>query len=166
VSPSNESWITKSSLLNNHYRYLLETYGTDSFLLPPTSQPAARAKVREWMSAAEGTFMIHALAILYARWRLPEAAKSSLPEMEKGLSVNVQRDLDWLEDELKSGNGEFLVGDELTVADIMVHFSISFIFARKLGTEGKSWPAVERWMEELEGLEGYQKVVKKTGYKL
>lgn len=118
------------------------------------------------MSAAEGTFMIHALAILYARWRLPEAAKSSLPEMEKGLSVNVQGDLDWLEHELKSGNGEFLVGDELTVADIMMHFSIQFILGRKLGTEGKSWPAVERWMEGLEGLQGYQKAVKKTGYKL
>lgn len=110
--------------------------------------------------------MIHALAILYARWRLPEAAKASLHEMEKGLSVNVQKDLDWLENELKAGNGEFLVGDELTVADIMVHFSVQFIFARKLGTVGKSWPGVERWSEGLEGLEGYQKAVKKTGYKL
>jgi glutathione S-transferase len=118
------------------------------------------------MSAAEGTFMIHALAILYARWHLPEAAKSSLPEMERGLSKNVQKDLDWLEEELKTGNEEFLVGDELTVADIMMHFSVQLIFARKLGTEGKSWPSVERWMEGLEGLEGYQNAVKKTGYKL
>jgi glutathione S-transferase len=118
------------------------------------------------MSAAEGTFMIHALAILYARWSIPQAAKSNLPEMEKSLSANVQKDLDWLEDELKTGNGEFLVGDELTMGDIMMHFSVQFIFTRKLGTEGKSWPGVERWMEGLEGLEGYQKAVKKTGYKL
>ena len=113
--------------------------------------------------------MIHGLAILYARWRLPEPAKSdgkTLPEMEKGLSKNIQGDLDWLESELKQGNGEFLVGDELTAADIMMHFSVSFILARKLGTEGKSWPSVERWLEGLEGLEGYQKAVKKTGYKL
>lgn len=157
---------------NGNSRYLLETYAPDSFLLPPLSQPAARAKVREWMSAAEGAFMIHGLAIHYARWRIPEPAKSdgkTLAEMEKGLAKNVQGDLDWLESELREEDGdfrEFLVGDELTVADIMMHFSVQFIFARKLGIEDKTWPAVERWLEGLEGLEGYQKAVKKTGYDL
>jgi glutathione S-transferase len=85
------------------------------------------------MSAAEGTFMIHGLAVHYARWRMPEPAKSdgkTLAELEKGLAKNVQGDLDWLESELTEGDGdpkEFLVGDELTVADIMMHFSVQFI---------------------------------------
>ena len=41
--------------------YLCETYDTSGKLLP--KEPRARAKVREWMAAAEGTFMIHGLAV-------------------------------------------------------------------------------------------------------
>jgi glutathione S-transferase len=48
-----------------------------------------------------GTFMIHGLAVLYARWQMPEAGKIHiLPELEKKLSVNVQTEFDWLESEL------------------------------------------------------------------
>jgi hypothetical protein len=109
-------------------RYICETYDTESQFL--TKDPVTRAKAREWMAAAEGTFMVHALAvgrtvpalfteccfrngileattvqsdrsqILYARWRIPKAAKSYLPEMEEGLKPNVQRDMAWLESEL------------------------------------------------------------------
>lgn len=48
-------------------RYLLEQYDTNSKLLPPKSNPVDRYKAYEWVHAAEGTFMLHALAILYAR---------------------------------------------------------------------------------------------------
>ncbi|KAG6989163.1 Glutathione S-transferase 3 [Fusarium oxysporum f. sp. conglutinans] len=41
--------------------YLCETYSTSSRLFP--SEPLARAKVREWMAAAEGTFMLYALTV-------------------------------------------------------------------------------------------------------
>jgi hypothetical protein len=115
-------------------RYIGETYDTLSRLLP--RNPTARAKVREWMAAAEGTLTIHGLAvsslrceiytfvlletgpaedippswmirpvqrlveILYARWRLPKPASEYLPEMEKGMAVNVQNHLNWLESEV------------------------------------------------------------------
>ncbi|KIW88012.1 uncharacterized protein Z519_11122 [Cladophialophora bantiana CBS 173.52] len=94
--------IQESSALGE---YILETYdpSSKSGLLPPTGDPKSRAKVRELIAAAEGTFMIHALAILYARWRLPKPAAEYLPEMEKPLSVNIHNDLNWLDSELSDG---------------------------------------------------------------
>ncbi|OQU94663.1 Glutathione S-transferase, domain-containing protein [Cladophialophora immunda] len=89
--------------------YLCETYDPQGRLLP--KERRARAKVREWMAAAEGTFMIHALAILYARWRLPKPASKYLPEMEKGLAPNVHNALNWLESELADGR-RYLVSRE------------------------------------------------------
>ncbi|KAK5230331.1 hypothetical protein LTR47_007747 [Exophiala xenobiotica] len=142
--------------------YLCETYDTSSRLLP--REPAARAKAREWMAAAEGTFMLHGLAILYARWRLPKAASEHLPEMEKGLSPNIHNDLNWLEGEVQGR--QFLVSNDVTAADIMMGFSIEFIFARKLGTEGGDWPNVRKWLEGLQQREAYRKAVEKTGYSL
>lgn len=56
-----------------------------------------------FIHAAEGTFMVHCLAITYARWFCPQAVRESggLLELEKGLAVNVCKDLDWLEGELE-----------------------------------------------------------------
>ncbi|KAI1625326.1 glutathione S-transferase [Exophiala viscosa] len=142
--------------------YICETYDTSCRLLP--KEPAARAKVREWMSAAEGTFMIHGLAILYARWSLPEPAKEYLPEMEKGLSTNVHNDFDWFESELEGK--EYLVGKTVTAADILMGFNIEFIFARKLGTEGGDWPNVTKWLSRVQQREAYKKAVEKSGYSL
>ena len=111
--------------------------------------------------------MLHALAILYARWQLPEAAKSSLPEMEKKLSVNVRKDLDWLEAGLGQSSGKFVVGDEITAADIMMQFSIHFISARKLGIKSlEEWPKVEKWLKETFECKSYQKAVKATEFRL
>ena len=112
--------------------------------------------------------MLHALAILYARWRIPEARKTdgTLAEMEENLSSNVKNDLDWVESELKACRGRFLVGDATTAADIMMAFSLQFIFARKLGTQGKTWPAIEAWLENIQSLESYKRAVQKTGHSL
>lgn len=89
--------------------YLLETYDQGK-LLP--ADPVARSKVRQWIHAAEGTFMVHGLAILYARWKISEPAKSdgTLDKLEQGMSVSVQKDLDWLENELEKSKGKYLAG--------------------------------------------------------
>lgn len=69
-----------------------ENYDPSHCLIP--TERVARIKVREWIAASEGTFMIHGLAVPYARWQMPEAGKNDiLPEMEKKLSINVQADL-------------------------------------------------------------------------
>ncbi|KEF63287.1 uncharacterized protein A1O9_01264 [Exophiala aquamarina CBS 119918] len=149
----------------NESRYLCETCDGEARLLPRETK--ARAKVREFMAAAEATFMLHALAILYARWRLPERAADCLPEMEKGLSSNVHNDFAWLEHELAASSDNFLVGGHLTAADIIMGFSIEFIFARKLGTERDGrWPRIQHWLDRIRDEPSYKKAVERTGYKL
>jgi glutathione S-transferase len=82
------------------------------------------------------------------------------------MSVNVQNDLSWLETELSLSQGAFLCGDHVTAADIMMQFSAEFILERELGTGGREYPGIRRWMESCRGTEGYKRAVEKTGYKL
>jgi glutathione S-transferase len=123
---------------------------------------ATRAKVRTWMSAAEGTFFLHGLAIFYGSASVPNAAE----RLQNAISGAVHRDFDWLESELKQGGGKFLVGNSVTAADTMMEFPISFILKNELGTKGKKWPAVEAWLKNVQSTKGYKKAVAKTGYKL
>ena len=127
-----------------------------------------RNRVRMFIHAAEGTFLIHALAVTYARWFSPESVKSSgeIKELEKGLSVNIGKDLDWLESELKGK--KFLAGEKVTAADTMVLFSIQFIFARDLcaGRKIEEWPGVKVWVGRCEGTESWKRAVEKTGHKM
>lgn len=149
-------------------RYLCETYDTGHRLIPQAV--AARAKVREFMAAAEGTFLIHALAVLYTRLQIPEPARTdgTLDKLEAGLSKNVHNDLDWLDSELEGTGGKYLVGTGLTAADIMVAFSVEFIFARALGVKGQEgrWGNVRNWLAALQREGGYRKAVQRTGFKL
>jgi glutathione S-transferase len=127
-----------------------------------------KIKVLQWIHASEATFTLHALAITYARWTIPEHGKTNgdLETMEKGLSVNVQKDLDWLETELSLSQGKFLCGDKVTAADTMMQFSIDFMMKTGLGTKGGSWPNVEKWLKACEETDSYQKAVQKTGHKI
>jgi glutathione S-transferase len=103
--------------------YLCETYDKASKYLP--GDAGIRADVRQWLHAAEGTFMTHALAILYARWQMPEEGKGMLAGMEERLSKNVKNDLGWLESTLKAQRRkgrDWIVGDGITIADIQMQF--------------------------------------------
>lgn len=113
-------------------------------------------------AAAEGTFLIHALAILYGSGAAPEAAD----KLQTGLSGQVHRDFDWLEETLNKNGTKFLVGNSPTAADTMLHFSVAFILKMGLGVKGKSWPAVLKWQQACEATPAYQKAVQKTGHTL
>lgn len=130
--------------------------------------PHTRTQVQQWVHAAEGTLMMHGLPVLYVRWFAPESAKESgaVDEMVEKLSANVQKNLDWVERTLDASTGGFLVGNSVTAADIMVKFSIDFILARELGTQGKKWPKIEAWIKRCEALESYKKAVEKSGHTL
>jgi len=113
--------------------------------------------------------MPHALAITYTRWFAPKPFQDQpeqMQELEKGLSINVSKDLDWLNNELKGR--KFLAGEKLTAADTMVLFSIQFIFARNLsgGRKQGEWKEIDRWVKECEGTVGWKKAVEKTGHKM
>lgn len=144
-------------------RYLCDNYDPDHRLLP--TNKAKRAQVQRWVHAAEGTYALHALAILYTRW-FGTAHPDAIQDIEKSMSVNVGKDLDFLEKELAKGGGKFLVGNTVTIADCMMLFSVQFIFARELGTRGRSWPVVDEWMTRCESTPTYRNAVKKTGHKL
>ena len=73
-------------------------------------------------------------------------------------------DLNWLESELVGK--QYLVGNAVTAADIIMGFSIESIFTMKLGTEGGDWPNARKWLEGLQKTEGYRKAAEKTGYSL
>ena len=118
-----------------------------------------------WLHASEATYALHALAILYTRWfgtDNPAAAE----KIEEGMSVNVCKDMDFLEAELGKSKGKFLVGDSVTVADCMMLFSAQFILARQLGTKGKKWERIEKWVADCENTESYRRAAEQTGHKL
>lgn len=82
------------------------------------------------------------------------------------MSKNVINDMNFLEETLKTSGGKFIMGNQLTAADVMMHFSAAFIIARELGIKGKKYPEVERWLKDCEQTESYKKAVQKTGHKL
>ena len=106
VSPS----LQGSRTLTLPDRYLCEHYDRSHRLLP--IDETQRVKVREWIHVAEGAFMIHCLPIVSVRRIDASAAEKLAP----GLAGNVAKDLDWLEAELRRGNGRYLVGDHVTAA--------------------------------------------------
>lgn len=143
-------------------RYLSDRYDTQHRLLPAVGEPA-RYKVLQWVHAAEGTYLTHGLSVLYAKWNQKDG---DVEQTVKGLSKNVINDMNYLESELGKSNGKFLMGDKLTVADIMMHFSARFMLVRDLGTMGKTWPKVEEWLSNCEATQSYKAAVEKTGHKL
>lgn len=141
-------------------RYLCENYDKSHRLLP--ADQAQRIKVREWIHAAEGAFMVHCLPTVYIRRINATVAEKLAP----GLAGKVAKDLDWLETELKQGNGRYLVGDHVTAADTMVAFSIQFILSLGLAPKNKKWEHIEAWLGNIESESAYQRAVARTGHKL
>ena len=141
-------------------RYLCEHYDRSHRLLP--IDETQRVKVREWIHAAEGAFMVHCLPIVYIR-RIDASATEKLAP---SLAGNVAKDLDWLEAELRRGNGRYLVGDHVTAADTMVAFSIQFIFCLRMAPQDRKWKGIEAWLRNIEAGEMYQRAVAKTGHHL
>jgi len=146
--------------------FLCEKYDSAGKLIPKVGHDERRARCLMWVHASEGAFMLHALSITYLNWFAPSNSEKFVQHTQEGMSVNVQKDFDWLEVELGKSQGRFLLGKEVTAADIMVHFSAQFVLARGLGTKGKSWPKVEQWLKDCESDKNYKRAVEKTGYTL
>jgi len=143
-------------------RYLCDTYDKQHKLLPPVGDPK-RYAVLQWVHAAEATYALHGLAVLYIRWFQKEG---DVAKSEEGAGVNVQKDLDYLQAELEKSNGKFLFGNEVTAADVMMEFTADFVFARELGTKGKKWEKIDQYIKDCQQVPSWQKAMKKTGHKL
>jgi glutathione S-transferase len=160
LSPHPDSLILRFT--DGSSRYLCEKYDTENKLLP--KDPATRVQCQRWVHAAEATYALHALAILYTRW-FGSDNPSAAEKIEEGMAVNVCKDMDFLEQELGKSKGKFLVGDKVTVADCMMLFSAQFILTRELGTKGRKWEKVNKWIADCEGTESYKRAIEKTGHK-
>ncbi|KAF2725993.1 hypothetical protein K431DRAFT_309001 [Polychaeton citri CBS 116435] len=144
-----------------------DKYDQERRLLPPPGNPK-RYELLQWVHAAEGTYMVHALAVLYARWFQKDG---DVARTEEGLSGNVVRDLDFLEQELgRAGEGRWLAGrSEFSVADVAMQFSVEFALTRELGTKGVEagrWRRVLEWMGTCKGTGSWERAVERTGYEL
>lgn len=142
------SWlcIWKFILDSEQFRYLRGTYDKSHSYLPALGDPR-RYDVLQRLHSSEGTFVTHALAITYARWFQKDG---SIQTTEEGLKGNIIKDFDYLEKTLISSGGEWICGKTFTVADMMMHSSITFILARELGTNGKSWETINEGVKNCE----------------
>ena len=152
--------------------YLCETYSTSSSepLIPPMSSMAARTKVHEFMHLAEGTFLLHAYPAMITR-RLPQnlLASKDVHDLRVIATRKVYDDLDWLERHLGETQTAFLVGHDLSAADIMMGFSAQLIMDRVVTgelDEGKDrkYPCIEKWLRGLMGRKALGMAMKKTGF--
>ncbi|KAK5167060.1 uncharacterized protein LTR77_007790 [Saxophila tyrrhenica] len=146
----------------NIAEYLCDTYDKQHRLLPPLGDPK-RYEVLQWVHAAEATWALHGIAILYVRWHQKDG---DVKKTEEGLSKNVINDMNLLESTLEKSSGKFLLGDKVTVADTLMHFSAVFILARDLGVKGEDYPRCKKFIQDCEATESYKKAVERTGHSL
>lgn len=101
-----------------------------------------------------------------ARMGMPQEAAQYVAGLEAAIAPIVRGAMQWLEMELESGpsQGQFIVGTDLTAADIMMGFSIETIFAMKLGTERQDWPLISKWLANMMGRKAYKTAAEKSGY--
>lgn len=137
-------------------------YDKENKYLPKPGDPK-RYQTLQWVHAAEGMFALHGIAILYARWNQKDG---DVAKTEESMSKNVIKDMDFLEESLKNSGGKWLMGNQLSAADFMMHFSATFIIARELGVKGRKYPEIDRWLKDCEATESYRNAVQKTGHKL
>ena len=105
---------------------------------------------------------MHAVAILYSRRHQMDG---DVTKTEQAMSHHVIKDMDFMEYSLGKSSGPYLLGD-LTAADFNMHFSVEFILAWELGTQGKKWPNIEQYIKDCCATESYQRAVQRTGHKL
>jgi glutathione S-transferase len=98
--------------------YLTERYGSGKFV-PPSGSPA-HLQYRYWMHYAEGTIMQQLLIRLYLT-RVGEAGATLLQRVVATIGMH----LDYIESHL--GTKRFLVGDELSAADVMMSFPLELL---------------------------------------
>lgn len=167
----------KAPILEDGDLMIVESGNIVEYLLEKSGRSAAQAE-RMWCFYSEGTLLLHALSITYARWSLGSdgdaGSEAALKKCETFMAKNVQNDLDYVESQLaeqakRAGGADkeiFLVGQELSVADVMMAFSVEFAIKKDLGIEGRTWPTINRWLASLEKRPAYIKARREAPHEL
>lgn len=158
----------KAPILESDGVQILESGNIVEFLMEKAGRSPSQEE-RMWIHYAEGTLLLHALSITYARWSLPDDTdRAALNKCETFMAQNVQNDLDHVESQLPDDHkGDlFLVGHALSAADVMMAFSVEFTLKKKLGVEGRTWPKINSWLAQLEARPAYVKARKEAPHDL
>lgn len=76
------------------------------------------------------------------------------------LTRNIKLHLDFVENELKNTGGEFVCGNQLTGADIMMIFPLEMA-AQRAGLTKAKYPTIAAWIERMRSREAYKKSVQR-----
>jgi glutathione S-transferase len=132
--------------------YLVEHHGGGKFA--PARGSAAFERYRYWMHYAEGSLMTPFLLKLYLG-RVGEPARMIFERIEGQIRTH----LDFVEGEL--GESPFLVGNELTAADVQMSFPAELAATQKM--LGESHPRLKTWLARLHARPAYQRALEKGG---
>lgn len=127
--------------------YLIDTYGGGRFR--PAEGTAAMVPYRHWLHFAEGSAMLPLMLALYTS-RLGDAAAPLAPRIQSEIANH----LAYLSDNL--AKGPFLLGEDLTGADIQVSFVIEAAAASRLIA---AYPNLERYAALIQARPAYQRAL-------
>lgn len=121
--------------------YLAKKYGDNRWL---PDDPEGAARVQRWLSTASGE--------LYRGPVIARAIELFGREFDYDAAVQwTDRLLPWMQDEL--ADRTWLAGDHVTIADIAMYSYLRV--ADEGGLEVDMYPAIERWLEDVEQLDGF-----------
>lgn len=146
--------------------YLIDQYGAGT-LKPAAGTPAA-LQYRFWLHYAEGSLMPTLLLKLVMNriaaapmpfFAKPIAKTLTAKVSESFIDPNITLHFDFVEAEL--GKGDFLAGDTLTGADIMMSFPLEAAAARNRVTAGR--PRLKAYLQRLHERPAYRAALNKGG---
>ncbi len=130
---------------------LVDEYGHGR--LAPERSSAAWPAYIEWLHYAEGSGMLPFMLGMYAS-RLGEAAAPIMPRIQ----TEIRNQLDYIAGAL--GDRQFLIGDELTGADVQVFFILE---VANLPGALAAYPTLAAYRERLESRPAYRRALERGG---
>ncbi|HEY8516174.1 MAG TPA: glutathione S-transferase [Candidatus Binatia bacterium] len=131
--------------------YLLDTYGGGR--LRPTPGTPEHVQYVQWMHYAEGSAMVPLLLALYAGM-LGDGAAPLKPYIDG----EITKHLSYIEDAVRGRS--FLVGNDLTGADVMVSFPLE---AADAGGRLAGHAELRRYLDALHARPAYKRALEKGG---
>jgi glutathione S-transferase len=131
--------------------YLLEKYGKGR--MRPAAGTSDHVSYLQWIHYAEGSAMLPLLLALYANM-LGDGAAPLRPYIDG----EIAKHLTYIQDSL--GDRDFLVGGDLTGADIQVSFPLE---ASAAGDRLKDFPGLTRYLGRLQARPAYRRALEKGG---
>jgi glutathione S-transferase len=132
--------------------FLVERYGNGRFM--PAKDSQAFEPFRYWMHYAEGSLMPPLLIKMY----LGFAGDGAKPVVER-VEGNIRAHLDFIEQTLSAA--PFLVGNDVTAADMQLSFPMEVIATQGMLTD--AYPKARAWLRGLHDRPAYKVALEKGG---